>query len=364
MMESLAKIWQWLGAYPWVPALGLLFLAFFAAKVLDLVLTRFIKSLTAKTANELDDALLKQLHRPLQITVILGTAVIMAKIFISKDHIQGPVTDTLYSVLVITWTWVALRCFGVIFDFIMQRHREDSSLRQSIPLFKNLVMVLLIAHGAYWLMKLWHINVTPLLASAGIVTAAVALASKDTLANFFGGISIFVDRPYNLGDYVILDTGERGEVINIGLRSTKILTRDDVQITVPNAVMANSKIVNQSGMVNRFRVRAAVGVAYDSDLDLVQKELLAATAGIDRIIPMPEPRVRFRSFGDSALEFELLFWVRRPGERGKVLHQVNLNIHCRFKEAGIEIPFPQRVVHMPPVQNGADPVIADSQPGD
>ena len=125
-------------------------------------------------------------------------------------------------------------------------------------------------------------NVTPLLASAGIVTAAVALASKDTLANFFGGVSIFVDRPYRLRDYIILESGERGEVVNIGIRSTRILTRDDVLITVPNAVLANSKIINQSGQVPRYRIRAKVGVGYGSDVDKVEEVLLTACEGLKR----------------------------------------------------------------------------------
>ena len=122
-------------------------------------------------------------------------------------------------------------------------------------------------------------NITPLLASAGIVTAAVALASKDTLANFFGGISIFVDRPYNLGDYIIVGGDERGEVVDIGVRSTRIMTRDDVLITIPNAQMANATIVNQSGRVPRFRIRAKVGVGYDSDPDVVEKALMECCRG-------------------------------------------------------------------------------------
>jgi small-conductance mechanosensitive channel len=227
---------------------------------------------------------------------------------------------------------------------MIQKRRGDSALVQTLPLLNNLVMIVFLVHGAYWVMHLWEINVTPLVASAGIVTAAVALASKDTLANFFGGVSIFVDRPYQINDYIILESGERGEVVNIGIRSTRILTRDDVLITLPNAIMANSKIVNQSGHINRFRLRIKIGVGYESDPDQVEEELLAACRGISEVIQNPPPRVRFRSFGDSALDFELLFWIRQPGDKGRIEHQVNKNIHKKFAKAGIEIPFPQRVI--------------------
>ena len=87
---------------------------------------------------------------------------------------------------------------------------------QVMPLLDNLATVVLVLLGAFWLLDMWQVNITPLLASAGIATAAVALASKDTLANFFGGVSIFIDRPYRLGDYIILGSGERGEVVDIG----------------------------------------------------------------------------------------------------------------------------------------------------
>ena len=155
-----------------------------------------------------------------------------------------------------------------------------------------------------------------------------------------------MDRPYRLGDYIILSSGERGEVVDIGVRSTRILTRDDVLITVPNAAMANAMIINESGQVPRFRVRATVGVGYDSDLDQVEAELLACLTDIPEILRDPPPRVRFREFGDSALTFQLLAWIRHPADRGRVLHLINRNIHKRLRAAGIDIPYPQRVLTM------------------
>jgi small-conductance mechanosensitive channel len=193
------------------------------------------------------------------------------------------------------------------------------------------------------------------LASAGIATAAVALAAKDTLSNFFGGVSIFMDRPYRLGDYIILGSGERGEVVDIGVRSTRILTRDDVLVTIPNSVMANAKIINETQPAPMYRVRTKVGVSYDSDLDLVEQTLLKSLEGIHQVLDQPTPRVRFRAFGDSALDFELLSWVADPRERGLVQHQINKNIFNNFRQAGIEIPFPQRVVHLPAGSPGTTP---------
>jgi MscS family membrane protein len=187
---------------------------------------------------------------------------------------------------------------------------------------------------------------TAVFASAGIVGLGVALAARETLANFFGGISIFLDRPFKSGDYIVLDSGERGRVFEVGLRSTRIITRDDVLISIPNSLMTSTKVVNQSAPRNRFRVRVKIGVAYGSDVDQVEQVLLTIARDNKMVAFVPDPRVRFRQFGDSALEFELLCWARRPEEQGLLLHELNHQIYKDFAAAGIEIPFPQRDVHL------------------
>ena len=105
------------------------------------------------------------------------------------------------------------------------------------------------------------ISLTAVFASAGLVGLALALAARETIANFFGGINILIDRPFRTGDYIILDSGERGEVIEVGLRSTRINTRDDVQISIPNSVITDAKIINENVPENRFRVRIKIDVA-------------------------------------------------------------------------------------------------------
>ena len=115
------------------------------------------------------------------------------------------------------------------------------------PLIKNTVTLVLAAIGVYAAFLIWDINITAWLASAGIIGLAVSFAAKDTLSNIFGGVTIFADKPFKVGDYIILGTGERGMVTMIGVRSTRILTRDDVEITVPNGILATTTIINESG---------------------------------------------------------------------------------------------------------------------
>lgn len=190
------------------------------------------------------------------------------------------------------------------------------------------------------------IPVTAIFASAGIAGVAVALAARETLANFFGGVSIFLDRPFRAGDYIVLDSGERGEVKTVGMRSTRLLTRGDVMISIPNSVITNAKIVNQSMPRSSFRVKIKVGVAYGSDIQKVEDILVSLAHKNELTIRKPEPRVRLIAFGDSALEFELHCWAKRPNDEGRLRHLLCKDIYETFNREGIEIPFPQREVHI------------------
>ena len=170
------------------------------------------------------------------------------------------------------------------------------------------------------------------------------------MANLFAGVFILADSPYKVGDYIVLDGGFRGRVTRIGLRSTRVLTRDDVEITIPNATIANSKILNESGGPHlKHRIRTSVGVAYGTDIDQLKKvlqQVIETACKEGHICPDPEARIRFRGFGDSALMFDLLCWIHRPEERGRAQDHLNTSIYKALGSAQIEIPYPKRDVYV------------------
>ena len=136
-------------------------------------------------------------------------------------------------------------------------------------------------------------------------------------------------------------------VTQIGFRSTRLLTRDDVEITVPNGIIGNGKIINEAGGPSeKHRIRAAVGVAYGSDIDKVIAVLEKVARDHEGVCKDPEPKVRFRAFGESSLDFELLCWIEQPVNRGRVGHEINCAIYKAFRDSGIEIPFPQRDLYL------------------
>ncbi len=240
----------------------------------------------------------------------------------------------------------------------MRRQRDRFELVQpsTESLLSNAIAVVLFLVAIYSILVIWDINITGLVASAGIIGLALSFAAQDTLSNLFAGVAILSDKPYQIGDYIILDTGERGEVMRIGLRSTSLLTRDDVEVSIPNGVMGAAKIVNEAGGPPRqFRIRTAVGVAYGTDVDGVVEVLNGVAHDHPRVLDDPEPRTRFRAFGTSSLDFEMLCWIANPADRGLVLHELNMEIYKRLAAAKITIPFPQQDIYIKEMPGRAEP---------
>lgn len=317
------------------------------AGVADIVVSRLVKRFTRFTKTEIDDKLVALIHKPFFFTVLLIGVVLSISYLELPEKVAFYAQGVLYSIIVITWFFTLIRISNLFIEYAMQKRADSSGLQNNmIPFIENISKIILVVVVLMVLLSLWEINITPLVASAGIAGVAVAFAAKDTIANFFGGISLFLDKPFKIGDYVVLDQGERGEVVAIGIRSTRIKTRDDIVITIPNSIIANTKIINESAPVPKFRVRIPAPVAYGSDIDLVEKILLKVVSGNSNVADDPEPRVRFRAFGDSALNLELLCWIKEPALRGKTIHELNSGIYKKFIESGIKIPFPQRDVHV------------------
>lgn len=249
--------------------------------------------------------------------------------------------SSIATVLILLWSGFVLKLTILILKVISLNADNHSIIRvQTKPLFQNLAYILVFGITIYLVFISWHIDMTAWLASAGIMGIAIGFAAKDTLANLFAGVFILADSPYKIGDYVVLDSGERGKVTHIGIRSTRLLTRGDVEITIPNAVMGNTRISNESGGPHeKYRLRVKVGVAYGSNIDHVKELLMAIALNEKDVCDSPEPRVRFRTFGGSSLDIELLCWVETPEVRGRVLDILNTAIYKCFNDEGIEIPY-------------------------
>ena len=346
ILAPVMKIW---GGLPGpVQALALVVLSIVCAKLADWILSSYVSRLAGKTETTIDDEFVELMHRPVFLLVLflgLGMAAEQAGLPENGLWATKAILKTLGIIVLVLFL---IRASRLILD-ARSRNQDRFHLVQSrtLPLFYNVSLLVIIGAAVYFLFISWKIDPTAWLASAGIIGLALSFAAKDSLANLFAGAFILADAPYKIGDFVLLDTGERGRVTHIGLRSTRMLTRDDVEITIPNAVMGNSKITNESGgPYEKERIRVKVGVAYGTDVDRVEELLISIAVSHPEIMREPEPRVRFRAFGESSLDFELLGWIQEPVLRGRLRHLLCKEIYKAFAEEGIEIPYPKRDVYL------------------
>jgi len=329
------------GENAWLQAIIVMFASLLVAWIFNRFVSAALRNLVARTRFKFDDHLIDHLHNPIFTSVILiGTT-----LAVNLLKIANPFDSIIYSVLLtiayFVWTVFLIRVTRSVLRSIADNDQYVAVLHpQTLPLFENIVFITIIVLAVYVVFTAWNVDMTAWLASAGIVGIAVGFAAKDTLANLFSGVFIMADAPYKIGDFVVLESGQRGEITHIGIRSTRLMTRDDIEVTVPNSVMGNTMIINESGgPAERFRIRVAVGVAYGSDIDKVREVLMDIALTDEAVCEDPEPRVRFRTFGASSLDFELLCWIDQPVLRGRVIDALNCRVYKRFIEEKIEIPY-------------------------
>ena len=341
-------------ALPWVRAVEVLLFSALIAKLVGLLISRFLLRLALRTNTDLDDQLVQLLHRPVFVSVILIGFYIEVQILELSPGLAGVLISLIQTGAILVWTGAGFKLTSTTLTGLSRLAGRVTWLEaRTLPLFDNLSKVVVFGVATYCFLVTWDLDLSAWLASAGIMGIAVGFAAKDSLANLFGGLFVIMDAPYKIGDFINLDTGERGRVIKIGLRSTRLLTRDDVEITLPNSHIANAKVVNESGgPYEMTRIVVSVGVAYGVDVDRVREVLLAAAQSVDHVVSDPVPRVRFVEMGDSALIFRVQGWTDEPALRGICIDGMNTAIYKALGQAGIEIPFPQRVVHMAPPTAG------------
>ena len=316
------------------------------AKIVDLFIDKILRRVTGKTKFKIDDQIIDLFHIPVYWSVFAVGLIHALNISPPPSPYDTIVPSIIKSFILVLWLIAVVRIINLLFDsYLIEKMSREKVGNDLAILTKKIIRVVVILAGINWLLVIWQVNLTPLFASAGIAGIAVAMAAKDSLANFFGGISLFMDRTFQVGDYVIIDNDKRGEVVEVGIRSTRIKTRDDVIVTIPNSILSTSVIVNESAPVPRFRIRIPVGVAYGCDLDHVEKVLLKVARDNNAVARKPEPRVRLRTFGASSIDFELLLWVNDPREKGLQTHNLLMTIYTTFAEEDIPIPFPQIDVH-------------------
>jgi small-conductance mechanosensitive channel len=246
-------------------------------------------------------------------------------------------------VFVVLLFWVAKRLQNLLANKLLVRTKLDAGARHAAS---TIARYLLLVIGFLIIIQTAGIDLTTFNVLAGALGIGAGFGLQSVVANFFAGLIIMFERPIKIGDRIEVDDVE-GDVIEIGARSTVVLTNDNIAIIVPNSKFITENVVNWKYNDDTVRFRIPVSVAYGSDARKVEALLLEVARDEPEVLEQPPPVVRFIDFGDSGLHFELRAWSASLVHRkGRLLSALNFAIYDKFAENGIEIPFPQRDVRV------------------
>jgi MscS family membrane protein len=347
---------------PFVEPLLIVLGSLVAAYLLEAIIRRTLVVLASRTKSDVDDHIIDALRRPIFLSVIFVGLSFAADSFGLEDKSRFVVMAGLKTIAVLVWTTALMRIGSLVIVTVGSKRRGTSVLQpRTIPIFDMLMKIMALGASIYFMFLAWHVDLTAWLASAGILGIALGFAAKDTLGNLFSGLSILADGSYKLGDWIVIEGGGsrgelRGMVTHIGIRSTRIVTRDDVEVTVPNAMIANAQLINEMGGPSvKQRVGIKVEVAYGTDVALVRRVMLECAAAEPLAEKTPTPVVQFRRFGSSGLAFELLVWLEEASARDALIDRLNEAVYHAFAAVKIEIPYSKQDVYIKEMPPGVSP---------
>ncbi|MCH9741344.1 MAG: mechanosensitive ion channel family protein, partial [Epsilonproteobacteria bacterium] len=223
-----------------------------------------------------------------------------------------------------------------------EHYKEEESVRvvqvSTLPLFENTILILFSIAGMYQVFAIWNVDMTALLAGAGIGAMAVGMAAKDTLSDIIAGILILTDAPYRVGDVVYVRDNLKGRVSQIGLRNTRIVTRNNVEVIVPNTIMGTSQIVNESSSKeDGIRIHIDISVSNNEDVTQVKFYLLKAVEQSKEVNQSKKKKAVMIGFEMDMLQFRVQCWIDDPEKKGDAKAELMENIYLIFKEAQIDI---------------------------
>jgi len=319
---------------------------FFAiAKLIVFIGNRHLLKVANKTKTEIDNIIIMMGNKPLSLIIFLfGLKLGFAYLKLSRNDL---VQKTLNSLIIFVLAFFIISLTNIIISRWGQnlKIRKSKVDEQIVVLTKKVVNLIIFLIVLMIILRIWGIQIGPLLASLGIAGVAIAFALQNTLGNVFGGVSMIIDKTIRVGDTV--KVGELvGKVIDVGIRSTRIKTFDNEEIIIPNGKLSSEVVINYAKPDPSARVGIKFGVEYGSDVEKVKKVVLKAVKKIEGVLEEPEPRVWFLEMGDFALRFKVVFWVSSYRKRFLAKEKANCLIYDELRKNKIGIPFPTETVYV------------------
>ncbi len=366
MQELLTQTFAGLTGFQWVRLTTSLLLVLvvlaIGRRLLKWSMNLIMRRIAKNTNTLLDDMLIPAVVPSLYIfLIVIAFDLAASRLDFIAPNIQTFLSDIFFVAYVVAAFLLILRCMVVLFDYFNMRMTGSETLQagaQLLPFFRRILLGVIAVIGLIIVLDHFDVEISGLVATLGVTSIAVALAAQAALEDTISGFLIIVDQPYRIGDRIdVQDFDTVGDVVDIGLRSTRIRTIDNRMIVVPNSIIGKSQIVNRAFPDAQYRIYVTVGIAYGTDIDLARQVMLDAVRNVDGVVRPPkemdqstgelhrEVEALFTNMGDSALIFDVRFWVDTYADTFVMADRVNSAIYKALNEANIEIPFPQRDVH-------------------
>jgi small-conductance mechanosensitive channel len=331
----------------WLVGIGLVAGIWVAGWLFQRFALRRLARFARRTPTDIDEMLLEAARPHVPVWFLLAGLAVGAR-YVEPDLRRLAVVDRVSVAALVLSVTLVVSAF--LARLVSRRAASWPETLPSTTLVQNAVRIVVVGLGALIVLSNLGIAITPLLTALGVSSLAVALALQPTLSNLFAGFHISLARQIRVGDYVELETGQQGYVVDIGWRSTQIRELPNNLIVVPNARVAEIIVKNYALPVAEQSVLVQVGVSYGSDLEQVERVTIEVAREVQRTVPGAEegfePFVRYHTFGDSSINFSVILRVKEFTDRYLVTHEFVKRLHRRYAVEGIEIPFPQRVVHL------------------
>ncbi len=334
-----------------VLAAAIVAVSILVSQVLRLAFRLAEERLASRTRTTLDDVILGAASLPLRLLVVAFAADYAARQLIGlpaswnrpADHVFFTIYAFLVYLLLLRLVGGVSRWYAREVAHLTETEFDDNFLN----LFRHVTIITLSAIVAIIVLSRFGVEVSALVTTLGISSLAVALAGQETLGNMIAGFTIMVDRPFTVGDRIeLLEIGTWGDVVEIGIRSTRIMTRDARQVTVPNSVIVKGLVVNYSYPSTMFRVQTHVGIAYGTDVEFARRVMIEAVMAEPWVMKDQRIEALFLEFGDSALVFRVRCWIEHYMETRRAVDRLNTALYHALNREGIAIPFPQRDLHL------------------
>jgi len=325
-----------------------LILATFAihTKIAHIILVKYVRRIAARTKTDIDDIILKIVTKPVCIFIMFAGFYFALGSLSGLEKYSAEIGGIFFVGSILLLSLIVSRILGVLVSHWLRVQKKYEKMPK---LMGNVVAIVIYLMAFLMILDHFDIEINPLLAAFGLGGLAIGLALQNTLSNFFAGLHIITDRPINFGDYIEIEGGTSGFVEDIGWRSTRVRTLPNTLVIVPNSKLAESVIINNSQPVLEMSVVVQCGVAYESDLEKVERVTIDVAKQILETVPGAvktfQPLVRYHTFGDSNINFSIILRVEEPATKYIVTHEFIKALKKRYDREGIEISWPVRKIY-------------------